>query len=87
MAALAEQSRQLQAEQELLVAQAAEAARAAALPATPAAEPARGLRVFALGPLRVERDGGRSSAGAATRPAPTRPRRCSRSCSTGAGAA
>src|SRR6185369_2422024 len=45
MAALAEQSRQLQAEQELVVAQ--------------AAEPARGLRVYALGPLRVERDGER----------------------------
>ncbi|MEO7912650.1 MAG: BTAD domain-containing putative transcriptional regulator [Roseiflexaceae bacterium] len=59
MAALAEQSRQLQAEQELLVAQAAEAARAAALPPIPAAEPAHGLRVYALGPLRVERDGER----------------------------
>jgi DNA-binding SARP family transcriptional activator len=59
MAALAEQSRQLQAEQELLVAQAAEAARAAALPAAPDARPDHGLRVFALGPLRVERDGER----------------------------
>ena len=59
MAALAEQSRQLQAEQELLVAQAAEAARAAALPPPAAAESARGLRVYALGPLRVERDGER----------------------------
>jgi DNA-binding SARP family transcriptional activator len=59
MAALAEQSRQLLAEQELLVAQAAEAARAVALPAAPDAQPARGLRVFALGPLRVERDGER----------------------------
>ena len=57
MAALAEQSRQLQAEQELLVAQAAEAARAAAQPPLQAGEPARGLRVYALGPLRVERDG------------------------------
>jgi DNA-binding SARP family transcriptional activator len=59
MAALAEQSRQLQAEQELLVAQAAEAARAAAAPASPAGKPEHGLRVYALGPLRVERDGER----------------------------
>ena len=53
MAALAEQSRQLQAERELLAAQAAQAARAAAQPA----DATRGLHVFALGPLRVERAG------------------------------
>jgi DNA-binding SARP family transcriptional activator len=57
MAALAEQARQLQAEQELLAAQAAEAARAAAQPAPQPVESGRGLRVYALGPLRVERDG------------------------------
>jgi DNA-binding SARP family transcriptional activator len=56
MAALAEQSSQLLAEQELLVAQAAEAARAAQAP-SPAAEAGGGLRIFALGPLRVERNG------------------------------
>jgi len=56
MAALAEQSRQLQAEQELLAAQALEAARITTQPATPA-ETKSGLRIFALGPLRVERDG------------------------------
>lgn len=54
MAVLAEQSRQLSAEQDLLVLQAAEAARAAQ--SRPLAG-AAGLRVFALGPLRVERDG------------------------------
>lgn len=62
MAALAEQSRQLRAEQAQLEAQAAEArqALAAAQPA-PAASAARqqGLRVAALGPLHVERDGSR----------------------------
>lgn len=62
MAALAEQSRQLQVEQELLAAQAAEAARLMTarddrlgdgdVPVRPG-----GLRVYALGPLRVERDG------------------------------
>ncbi len=57
LAALAEQSRQLQREQELLVAQAAEAARLAAQPLAAPADEARGLRVLALGPLRVERDG------------------------------
>jgi DNA-binding SARP family transcriptional activator/GAF domain-containing protein len=59
MAALAEQSRQLQAAQELLAAQAEEAARAvaAAERAPDDAVPPRGLRVSALGPLRVERDG------------------------------
>lgn len=60
LAALAEQSRQLQAEQELLEAQALEALRLAAQPA-PAPSPPQarkdGLRVFALGPLRAERDG------------------------------
>jgi DNA-binding SARP family transcriptional activator/GAF domain-containing protein len=56
MAALAEQSRQLQAEQQLLVTQAVEAARATALPRPPDAG-ADGLRIFALGPLRVERAG------------------------------
>ncbi|MBK9715786.1 MAG: GAF domain-containing protein [Kouleothrix sp.] len=57
MAALAEQSRQLQAEQDLLAAQAVEAVRLAAQPAAPTNGAARGLRVFALGPLRVERAG------------------------------
>jgi DNA-binding SARP family transcriptional activator len=57
LAALAEQSRQLQHEQELLVTQAAEAARLAAQPAPAPSDEGRGLRVLALGPLRVERDG------------------------------
>jgi DNA-binding SARP family transcriptional activator/GAF domain-containing protein len=58
LAALAEQSRQLQVEQELLLVRAAEATRAHE-PATVPLEPAQvaGLKVFALGPLRVERDG------------------------------
>lgn len=58
LAALAEQSRQLQSEQELLEAQALEALRLAAQPAPdqPTA-PSDGLRVFALGPLRAERGG------------------------------
>lgn len=55
MAALAEQSRQLQAEQELLAAQAAEAARMANR--RPPGADAPGLVVHALGPLRVERAG------------------------------
>jgi DNA-binding SARP family transcriptional activator len=57
MAALAEQAAQLRAEQELLAAQAAEVAQQAAQPAPPAAEDKRGMRVYALGPLRVEREG------------------------------
>ncbi|MFN8500977.1 BTAD domain-containing putative transcriptional regulator [Kouleothrix sp.] len=57
LAALAEQSRQLLAEQELLEAQALEALRLAAQPAPVPQDGAGGLRVFALGPLRVERDG------------------------------
>ena len=58
LAVLAEQSRQLQAEQELLEAQAIEALRLAVQPAPAPAPPAGdGMRVFALGPLRVERDG------------------------------
>jgi DNA-binding SARP family transcriptional activator len=56
MAALAEQGNQLRAEQELLAIQAADAARAATQPPQPAAD-RHGLRVFALGPLRVEREG------------------------------
>jgi DNA-binding SARP family transcriptional activator len=55
MAALAEQAEQLRVEQEALAAQAAEVARLAAQPEI--AEETRGLRVYALGPLRVERDG------------------------------
>lgn len=56
MAALVEQSRQLHAEQELLAAQAA-AARAAAPKPTAGESRVEGLRVLALGPLRVERGG------------------------------
>jgi len=59
MAALAEQARQLQAEQELLAAQASEAARVAAQPSAAAGDARQGMRVYALGPLRVERDGER----------------------------
>lgn len=60
MAALAEQSNQLKAEQAQLEAQAAEARRVLAEAKTPTAPVARsGLRVAALGPLRVERDGTR----------------------------
>jgi DNA-binding SARP family transcriptional activator/GAF domain-containing protein len=55
MAALAEQGEQLRAEQEMLAVQAAEIARLAAQPAP--ADERSGLRVYALGPLRVERDG------------------------------
>ncbi|HEU5087395.1 MAG TPA: GAF domain-containing protein, partial [Roseiflexaceae bacterium] len=55
LAALAEQARQLQAEHNLLLAQAAETRRAE-LPGEAAAN-SKGLRVYALGPLRVERDG------------------------------
>lgn len=51
LAALAEQARQLQSEQELLLARAAEATRVEAQ--SPAND--QGLRVYALGPLRVER--------------------------------
>jgi DNA-binding SARP family transcriptional activator len=54
MAALAEQSRQLQVEQELLAAQASATAR---LAAQPLADATRGLRVYTLGPLRVVREG------------------------------
>jgi DNA-binding SARP family transcriptional activator len=57
MATLAEQARQLQAEQELLATQASEAARLAAQPALAPADDRSGLRVFALGSLRAERDG------------------------------
>lgn len=57
LAALAAQSRQLQADQELLELQAAEAMRSAAQPEPAPAESNAGLRVFALGPLRAERDG------------------------------
>jgi DNA-binding SARP family transcriptional activator/GAF domain-containing protein len=58
MAALAEQSRQLQAEQALLEAQADEIRRVAAEShAQPVAPVAKGMQVAALGPLRVERDG------------------------------
>jgi DNA-binding SARP family transcriptional activator len=57
MAALAEQGEQLRAEQEMLAVQAAEVARLAAQPAPAPADERSGLRVFALGPLRVERDG------------------------------
>lgn len=57
LAALAAQSRQLQADQELLEIQAAEAMRSAAQPEPAPAESNAGLRVFALGPLRVARDG------------------------------
>lgn len=58
MAALAEQSRQLQAEQELLEAQASETRRLIAEASAPAtASAVAGIRVFALGPLRAERDG------------------------------
>src|SRR5262249_679771 len=57
MAALAEQGEQLPAEQELLAVQAAEVARAAAQPAPTTNDERSGLRVYALGPLRVERDG------------------------------
>jgi DNA-binding SARP family transcriptional activator/GAF domain-containing protein len=57
MAVLAEQADQLRAEQELLAVQAAEVARMAALPPPTPADDKSGLRVFALGPLRVERDG------------------------------
>ncbi|GAB4169065.1 MAG: hypothetical protein Fur005_30480 [Roseiflexaceae bacterium] len=59
LAALAEQSRQLQAEQDALLAHAAEA-RASQVNVAAAEAPRealRGLRVAALGPLRVERDG------------------------------
>jgi DNA-binding SARP family transcriptional activator len=56
MAALAEQADQLRAEQEALAAQADEVARQAVLSPAQAGNP-RGLRVYALGPLRVERDG------------------------------
>jgi DNA-binding SARP family transcriptional activator len=56
MAALAAQADQLRAEQEALAAQAAEVARQAAEPPAPVGN-TRGLRVYALGPLRVERDG------------------------------
>jgi DNA-binding SARP family transcriptional activator len=55
MAALAAQGEQLNATLDLLAAQAAEAARLAAQPAP--ADERSGLRVYALGPLRVERDG------------------------------
>lgn len=59
LAALAEQSRQLQAEQELLAAQAAEVLSLAEMHEAAPAESSdpTGLRVFALGQLRVERDG------------------------------
>src|SRR5207247_7944357 len=57
MAALAEQGGQLRAEQEMLALQAAEVARLAAQPSSPLADDGRGLRVYALGPLRVERAG------------------------------
>lgn len=59
LAALAEQSRQLLAEQELLAAQAAEAVRLAVVreAAPPPDTASDGLRVYALGPLRVERAG------------------------------
>jgi DNA-binding SARP family transcriptional activator len=60
LAVLAEQSRQLQVEQELLLARAAEATRTVEASITPepiAPEQVRGLKVYALGPLRVERDG------------------------------
>ncbi len=60
LASLAEQSRQLQVEQELLLARAAEATRTVEASSTPnpiAPEQVRGLKVYALGPLRVERDG------------------------------
>jgi GAF domain-containing protein len=56
LAALAEQARQLRAEQELLAIQATEAARFAVQP-PPSTDDRRGLRVYALGPLRAERDG------------------------------
>jgi DNA-binding SARP family transcriptional activator len=57
MAALAEQAEQLRAEQEMLAQQAAEVARLLEQQATPPADDGRGLRIYALGPLRVERDG------------------------------
>ena len=57
MAALAEQSRQLQLEQATLEAHAEEARRLLAAPPVVVAPPATGLRVAALGPLRVEREG------------------------------
>jgi DNA-binding SARP family transcriptional activator/GAF domain-containing protein len=57
MAVLAEQGGQLRAEQEMLALQAAEVARHAAQPSSPLADDGRGLRVYALGPLRVERAG------------------------------
>lgn len=62
LATLAEQSRQLQAAQEVLEAQVSEAARIVeqvpAAPEPPQPSPnLRGLHVYALGPLRVEQDG------------------------------
>ncbi len=59
LAALAEQSRQLQVEQDLLLARASEALRSADKPpilegADPEHVP--GIKVYALGPLRAERD-------------------------------
>ena len=86
MAALAEQSRQLQAEQELLDGP-GDRGGAGRHPAGRAGRGERwaaGLRTWAA--AGRARRGHRSTAGAATRPAPTRPRRCSRSYSTGAGA-
>jgi DNA-binding SARP family transcriptional activator len=57
MAALAAQGEQLNAALDLLAVQAAEAARVAAQSAAAHADERGGLRVYALGPLRVERDG------------------------------
>ena len=57
MAALAEQAEQLRAEQEMLAQQAAEVARLQDQPPAPPADDKQGLRIYALGPLRVERDG------------------------------
>lgn len=61
MAALVEQGRQLREEQAELARRAAEQAEQAeyqrSRPAEPIAPPAGGLRVYALGPLRAERNG------------------------------
>lgn len=60
LAVLAEQSRHLQVEEQLLLARAAEATRSVettSVPEPTAPEQVRGLKVYALGPLRVERDG------------------------------
>jgi DNA-binding SARP family transcriptional activator len=57
MAALAEQSRQVEVAQQQLAAQAVEYERLLTQRAAPDKPAGKGLRVFALGPLRVERDG------------------------------